>query len=199
MSSTSVRSLTKVWVGWDGRTLGAQDKPRTISCIRMVRKIRCLLPLKKPCSQEPGAFPKELGEQIWNWRWSCSLSSFQQFCCTSDTYWYVSSFPALFWNSKLVKNTHYSCHPVFTHLLNNKKETKNFLSKPMSQEHKSTNCCCLSSYCLLVKKFFRKYFFSEISKVSCFWYDYICVISKFIISINSFFLIYFLFFRGTSW
>lgn len=129
MSSTSVMSLTKGWVGWDGRTLGAQDKPRTMSCIRMVRKIRSLLPLEKPCSLEPGAFPKELGEQIWNCRWSCSLSSFQQFCCTSDTYWYVSSFPALFWNSKLVKNTHYSCHPVFTHLLNNKKENKKLLVK----------------------------------------------------------------------
>lgn len=46
--------------------------------------------------------------------------------------------------------------------LTTKKKTKNFLSKPMSQEHKSTNCCCLSSYCLLVKKFFRKYFFRDI-------------------------------------
>lgn len=51
---------------------------------------------------------------------------------------------------------------ALTHSTTKQKIKKIIVSKSMTQEHKSTNRCCVSSYCLLVKKLLRKYFSCDI-------------------------------------
>lgn len=103
-ASTSPTLLTKSPAGWNKRTPAQTQGLWTIHHGGSVSTAP-----GESCSLEPGPLAEEPREHIQCCGWMGALSCSQQFCCTSDTYWYVSIFPALVWNSKLVKNTFCSC------------------------------------------------------------------------------------------